>query len=106
MLRQAGARDKAIAFVDGAISAGKPINPVRDHYIARHVLDATAVETEINALPSINAGGIVRHAGQGDDSGDVLTSVERQTCQRMGIDPKAFAAEKKRKREVSDGVAA
>lgn len=62
-LRAAAARDKAVAAVDGAIRAGKPITPaLREHYIARHAQDPASVETELAALPSLHAGGLAGHA--------------------------------------------
>lgn len=51
---------KATAFVDEAIGAGKPILPLRDHYIDRHQKDAASVEKEIGAFVSIHAGGILQ----------------------------------------------
>jgi phage I-like protein len=91
------AREKAVAFVDGAIRAGKPINPVRDTYIAQHIANPTQTEALINALPSIHAGGVevALHDAQDGDPG--LTAVERQTCAKMGLDPKKFAEQKKRR---------
>ncbi len=53
------AKDKATRFVDDAIRDGKPIKALRDHYIARHAKDPASVETEVKAMVSINAGGIV-----------------------------------------------
>jgi phage I-like protein len=105
-MRATTAKEKAVAFVDSAIKAGKPINALRDHYIARHTQDAASVETEINGMVSINAGGIVQHARKpsGEPDGDELTEVEKQTCQRMGIDPKKFA-EHKKTRAANEGSA-
>jgi phage I-like protein len=90
-LQQDGAKEKAIAFVDGAIKAGKQIKPLRDHYIARHQKDAAAVETEINGMLSLNAGGIVRPA---QPEGGALDADELATCELMGLDPKKFAESK------------
>ncbi len=46
-------REKATAFIDRAIAEARPgVKPLRDHYIARHMQDATAVEKEILMLPS------------------------------------------------------
>jgi phage I-like protein len=90
-LQAEAARAKATAFVDGAIKAGKPIAPLRDHYIARHMADAKAVETEIEKLPSINAGGITMPARHDAQDGDDYTDMEAQVCKRMGLDPKKLA---------------
>jgi phage I-like protein len=86
-----GAKDKAVAFIDGAIAAGKPIRALRDHYVTRHQTDATAVETEINGMVSINAGGIVKTPKR---DGGALDADELAVCQMMGLDHKKFAATK------------
>ena len=58
-MRQAAARERAVVAVDGAMRAGKPIpKALRDHYIARHMENATAVELELAGLPSLHSGGI------------------------------------------------
>lgn len=85
------AKEKAVAFVDAAIVAGKPIKALRDHYIARHQKDAPAVETEVNALVSIHGGGIVK-APQPAQGG--LDAEEASVAQMMGIDPKKFLESK------------
>lgn len=90
-MQAAGAKEKAEAFVDAAIAAGRPIRPLRDHYISQHQKDATRVETEINAMVSINAGGIAR-IPQTDKT--ALDADELATCAMMGVDPKAFAESK------------
>lgn len=90
-LQQDGAKEKAIAFVDGAIRAGKQIKPLRDHYIARHQKDPAAVETEINGMLSINAGGIVRPPKA---DGQALDADEIAVVEAMGLDPKKFAETK------------
>jgi phage I-like protein len=87
-------RERAVAFVDGAIKAGKPISPLRDHFVTRHMADAAAVELEIGKLPSINAGGVP------DD--DAPTASEKATAEKMGLDPKKLVAQRK-KREAGDG---
>ncbi len=86
------AREKAVAFVDAAIAGGKPIRPLRDHYIARHQKDAASVEKEVGALVSINAGGIVRAPQPAAEGG--LTPEELGVAELMGIDAKTFAASK------------
>ena len=47
------ARERAVAAVDSAIKAGKPI-PVtlREHYIARHCQDPAAVQKELDGRPA------------------------------------------------------
>lgn len=85
------AKEKATAFIDAAIAAGKPIKPMRDHYIARHQKDAAAVESEVNALVSIHGGGIVKLPKLADGA---LDAEEASVAQLMGIDPKKMAASK------------
>jgi len=54
-LQQSTARDKATAFVDGAIKEGRVgVKPLRDHYIARHMAAAADVEKEISAMPMLS----------------------------------------------------
>jgi hypothetical protein len=83
--------------VDGAIRAGKPINPVRDNYITMHMADPAGTETIINALPGINGGGgTARHAGDPDDNEDEMMSADdKAVCEKMGMEPKAFMKHKK-----------
>jgi phage I-like protein len=102
-MKATGAKAAAVAFVDGAIKAGKPINALRDHYIARHVADAAGVEKEINAMVSINAGGIVVHNAAGDNDGDEATPHERQVAAKMGVDPKKLVEQRKKREGSSDG---
>src|SRR5581483_1517913 len=53
-LKSDRAREKAIAFVDGAIKEGRVgVKALRDHYIERHASDPAAVEKEIAALPKL-----------------------------------------------------
>jgi phage I-like protein len=51
-LQAEGKRAAAVAFVDAAIKAGKPIAAARDAYIAQHVADPAGTETLVNLLPS------------------------------------------------------
>lgn len=55
-IKNASAREKAVAFVDGAIGAGRVgVKPLRDHYVSRHMADPASVEAEIGAMPTIGA---------------------------------------------------
>jgi phage I-like protein len=99
-LRNEHAREKAEAFLDSAIAAGKPIPEVlHGHYVSRHMADPAAVEKEIGAMVSLHAGGVGnRPAGAGGEpDGDELTEEERTVARRMGQSPKEFAAFKKSK---------
>ena len=106
MAQAQGQRDAA-AFVDGAIKAGKPVVAQRDHYIARHVKDPASVETEINALVSINAGGMpAPRQGGGGNSEAELTADDNQVIARMNLDPVAYLATKKKLATPGDGRSA
>jgi phage I-like protein len=85
------AKTDATAFVDAAIGAGKPIKPLRDHYIARHQKDAAAVETEINALVSIHSGSV--RPPKSSEPG-ALDAEDQAVVVAMGLDPKEFAKNK------------
>ena len=94
-------RDAAVAFVDAAIRAGKPIVSVRDQMIAHHVANKAAAEAIINGLPSIHAGGIALQAANPDDyDGETMSAEDLATCTKMGMEPKAFAKHKKKMREL------
>lgn len=88
-LQSSAAKDAATRYVDKAIADGKPILPLRDHYITRHAADPVAVAKEIDGLPSIHGGGRVTPPGGGEagrlsDAGD-------QVVRLMGLDPAAYA---------------
>lgn len=92
-MQGAAARDRATAVVDAAIRAGRVgVKPLRDHYIARHMADPGAVETEFAALPALNAAAPALLAAPPAPGGDSLDAVEAQVVRLMGVDPKAFAA--------------
>ena len=97
-------RAAAVACVDAAIAAGKPIAALREHFIARHMVDAASVQTELEKLPSLHAGGIdprlARQAATGEDD-DGLTADERMMAAKMKLDPKQFAAELKKARRAA-----
>ena len=92
------AREKATAFLDAQVAAGKAINAtLREHYITRHMANPADVETELGAMVSLNAGGlgdraVLDVALQAEDG---LNASERMVCQKMGFDPKKFAEAKK-----------
>jgi phage I-like protein len=83
------ARGKATVFIDAAITAGKPINPTRNKLIELHMADPAGIEGLVNAMPSINAGGVVVQPPS--DGAPVLSAVDREVAERMGIDPVKFA---------------
>jgi phage I-like protein len=56
--KSAQAKADATRVVDAAITAGKPIKALRDHYIARHQADPAGVVKELEAMPSLHEGGV------------------------------------------------
>jgi phage I-like protein len=95
---------KAVAFVDGAIKAGKPIAAaVRTNYIAMHTANPAEIETLINAMPSLNAAGPAGSFQARQDAGGdgELTDEETAMCTRMGTDPKKYKEFLKQKSEGS-----
>ncbi|MBW6402074.1 phage protease [Roseomonas sp. HJA6] len=89
-LENDGKKARAIEVVDAAIRDGKPIKPLREDYIARHMREPEQVEKELKALVSLHHGGIAdRKAGQGSTAGDPVGE-EARIIALMGIDPAAF----------------
>ena len=89
-LQQTISNDRAVAFVDGAIKAGKiSVKPLRDHYIAEHMKDPARVEKEIGALPALQASGTAAVPPSDARPGE-LTADESSVVAMMGIDPEAF----------------
>lgn len=95
-LTQQGARERAERVVDGAIRAGKPIRPLRDHYVTRHMADPQAVETELAALVSIHDGGVVTPPPADGGGAAGVSAEEARALALLGVDPKAYEAERKR----------
>jgi hypothetical protein len=93
-LVKATAKEKATLCIDAAIAAGKPsVKALRDHYIARHMLDAAGVETELAAMATIKLGSVV--PVRGAEGVDDLSTDELKTIELLGIDKTAFLATKK-----------
>jgi phage I-like protein len=98
------ARDKATAFVDGAIGAGRVgLKPLRDHYIARHMADPAAVEKEIGAMPSLHSSrsGSATPPAQ---SGDAISDEEAQVIALMGVDKDAYLKQRKALNRTEEAV--
>lgn len=87
-------REKATAFVDGAIRAGRVgVKPVRDRYITMHMADAAGTEELINALPVL--GGAPTASGETavPPAGAIQLSAAQTAVARMlGIDPRDYLA--------------
>lgn len=87
------AHEKATAFVDGAIQKGHVgVKPLREHYIAMHMQDATRVEKELGALPVLGRGGSITPTPP-TPTGEVALAAEQLSAAKvLGLDPKAYAA--------------
>jgi len=85
-------RDKATAFVDGAIREKKVgvVPAMRDHYITRHMQEPTAVEKEIGAMPSFGPTHTTIVPPKAQQKAGDLTPEQRQAIALMGVDPEAF----------------
>lgn len=93
-LRDGIARGKAEAAVDAAITAGKPgVKPLRDHYIARHMADATSVDKELAGLPSLIAptGAKPTPPAKAADGTIALNAEQLAAAKVLGIDPAKYA---------------
>jgi phage I-like protein len=90
------AKEKAELFVDTAIKAGRIAAPaqMRDHYIARHMADPTAVEKEIGAMPALHGrsgASVLPPPKPGETTPAAgLDPEEMKVISLMGIDPEAY----------------
>lgn len=94
------ARERAEACVEAAIKAGKPIVPLKDHYIARHMAspeDARAVETELGAMVALQGQRVAPVLKRGDGE---LTDDEKNIVALMGLDPKEYAKNRDEMTEI------
>jgi phage I-like protein len=91
-LRDATAKEKAEAFVDGAIKAGRVgVKPMRDEYVAMHMEDAARTEKLVNAMPALGPSGArIDPPAKDKDGKPGLTAEQRQACALMGVDPEAY----------------
>ncbi|KAA6204510.1 MAG: hypothetical protein DU429_07600 [Candidatus Tokpelaia sp.] len=91
-LTTAQKQEKAELFVNAALKEGKIVPALKEHYIARHMADAAAVEKEIHALTSINAGGLAGHQPQNAAS---LSGDDKKIAEMMSVSAEDFAKTKK-----------
>lgn len=93
-LKDATAKDKATAFVDGAISQGRAgVKPQRDRFIAMHMEDPAGTETLIAGLPAL--GGDGKFSGQPPVKGAEITSLNAEqtlVADQLGIPHDKFLA--------------
>jgi phage I-like protein len=89
-------REKATAYVDAAIKAGKPIAATRDQMIALHTNDPAGTERLITGLPSINERVTgARTALQSADGEDGLSDTDLAVMTRLGVKKEDFMKTKK-----------
>ena len=85
------ARDKATAFVDAAIGAGRVgVKPMRDRYIAMHMADPAGTVELMSALPIVKAGATLSGI-EPPKSGDGLNAEDERVVQLMGLDRAEYA---------------
>ncbi|EDQ34290.1 Mu-like prophage I protein [Hoeflea phototrophica DFL-43] len=100
------ATDRATAFVDGAIKAGRVgVKPLRDHYIARHAANPAEVEKEINSFPSLGrSGASIEPPPAAKDGQLALNAEQRSVATMLGIDPKDYAETLKAERDAREAM--
>jgi phage I-like protein len=106
-LQTATKKDKAEAFVDGAIKGGRVgLKPLRDHYIARHMADSAAVEKEINAMPELQSGRLIAAIPPTPDKDGKVPLDDRETriATLLGVDPVKYAATKAKIAETATAL--
>lgn len=97
-LKETGARTAATAFVDGAIKEGRVgVKPLRDHYIAQHMIDPARVEKEIGAMAALGPSGarLDPPTDVKDKDGKVIIALnaeQRQAAKVLGIAEDKYAA--------------
>ncbi|MGJ5203630.1 phage protease [Bradyrhizobium sp. HKCCYLR20261] len=90
------ARERATAFVDGAIREGRVgVKPMREHYISRHAASAEGaadVEKEIGALPKLGPSGTTGDPPPVVKDGKVALNAEQKNIAALlGISEDAYA---------------
>ncbi|MEE8612270.1 MAG: phage protease [Sphingomonas aquatilis] len=89
-LQEETRRDKATAFVDGAIAAGRVgVKPQRDRYISMHMKNSADAEAIIGALPAVKTGATL--TGEPAAAKDGLSAADETVISLMGLDRKAYA---------------
>lgn len=104
-LQDTSAREKAVAFVDGAIKAGTVgVKPLRDHYVTMHMADPARVEKELAALPKLGASGVLQAPPQPANGEVALNAEQANVAKVLGIDPAAMAATLKAERAAAEAL--
>lgn len=93
-LTEGNKRDKATAFVDGAIAKGHVgVKPSRDRFIAMHMADPAGTEEVIGRMPILAAGSTTTIASPPAGGEQIALNAEELSAARaLGKDPKEFAA--------------
>jgi phage I-like protein len=95
-------REKAEAFVDGAIKAGRAgVKPSRDRFIAMHMENAANAEAVINGMP-ILSGAITPPTPPVDAQGvqTALNSEQAAVARMLGVTDKDYLAQLKAEQET------
>ncbi|MEJ0012800.1 MAG: phage protease [Bauldia sp.] len=109
-LKDTTTKDKATAYVDGEITKGRVgVKPLRDHYIAQHMIDATRVEKEIGAMAILGPSRAhdVPPANR-DKDGKIVVSLNaehRSVAKALGIKPEEMAKTLAAEAEAQEQVA-
>ena len=87
------ARDRSVAFVDGAIQAGRVgVKPSRERFIAMHMSDPVATEAIIAGLPKLGASHTTDLPPKTEGEAVALNAEELAVARVMGRTPTEFAA--------------
>ena len=99
---ESGAKDRATAFVDDAIKAGRVgVKPLRDKYIAMHAKNPSQTEEIINAMPMLGPSGAAVDPPEAD--GEVsLNASQSEAARLLGIPVADYRKTLERKREKEE----
>ncbi|MGO4561481.1 phage protease [Rhizobiales bacterium 3FA27D7] len=99
-LQETTKREKAEAYVDGAIKAGRVgVKPLRDRYVAMHMADPAGTAELIAGLPVLGGGGEI--VPPPVPAGEIaLQAEQRQAARLLGIAEKDYLATLKAERQV------
>lgn len=83
---QQNARERAEAYVDGAIAAKRVgVSALREHYIEQHQIDPARVEKEIGALPTLGMSGALNVPPETKDGKVQLNAEQIHVTNLLGI---------------------
>jgi phage I-like protein len=86
-------RERSVAFVDGAIQAGRVgVKPSRDRFISMHMSDPAATEAIIAGLPKLGASHTTDLPPKTEGETTSLNAEEMEVARVMGRSPTEFAA--------------